>query len=270
VLFHARSFLCFLVFTYCASSAAAQSPQPIAPSQTADPQATTLLARSAALSGTATLFDVTLTGTARHIAGSDDESGTGILKALASGAGRTDMSLPSGTHSEVQNCLTASPTGTWSGPDGISHAMAFHNLLAAPAWFFPTFVISQKLATSGYVATYVGHETHNAQPVEHVSISQPVAGSADTAALFQHLSQIEIYLDSTTFLPAAISLNVHPDNNASLDIPSEIRYSDYRATNGSQVPFHIQKYLNNTLVLDFQAQTVALNTGLNATAFSIQ
>ena len=282
--FPARSFLSFVFLILFASALIAQTQQPTPAPQPTDPQAAALLARSAAaLSGTAPLSDITLTGTARRIAGSDDESGQGILKALASGAGRTDLSLPSGTHSEVQNGSSASPSGTWSGPDGVAHAIAFHNLLAAPAWFFRTFVISQKLATSGYVATYVGHETHNAQAVEHVSLSQPLAGSTDTAALFQHLSQIEIYLDSTTFLPAAISFNVHPDNNASLDIPSEIRYSDYRSvgagvgagfspssSSAPQIPFHIQKYLNNTLVLDFQAQTVTLNSGLSASGFTVQ
>ena len=77
-------------------------------------------------------------------------------------------------------------------------------------------------------------------------------------------------LDSTTFLPDAITFNIHPDNNALLDIPVEIDFSDYRPVSGTQVPFRIQKFLNNSLFLDFQVQNAAINSGLSASAFAIQ
>ena len=236
-----------------------------------DVQAGALLQKSlSALTNGQSLADVTLTGTARRIAGSDDDTGAAVFKALVSGSGRTDLSLPSGQRSEVCDLSATTPAGTWSGPDGISHPIAFHNLLSEPTWFFPAFAIARRLSASGYIATYIGQESRNSVSVEHLSSSQPAASSPNTATLFQHLSQVEIYLDSSTLLPAILTFNVHPDNDAGLDIPTEIRYSDYRAVNGTQVPFHIQKYVNNTLLLDFQAQTVTLNTGLSASAFSIQ
>jgi hypothetical protein len=257
-----------LLFSFPNLATAQQVNAPVASSSA---QATTLLAQAlAALTGRAALTDVTLSGTAHRIAGSDDDTGTAVFKALASGAGRMDLSLSSGQRSEVSDLSAAAPTGTWSGPDGVSHAIAFHNLLSEPAWFFPAFAIARRLSASGYIATYVGHESRNSVAVEHVSLSQPIASSRNTAALFLHLSQADFYLDSTTLLPVSLTFNVHPDNDAGLDIPSEIRYSDYRVVNGTQVPFHIQKYLNNTLLLDFQTQTVALNTGLNASAFGVQ
>jgi hypothetical protein len=246
-----------------------QASSPVAASST---QATTLLAQSlASLTGQAALSDVTLSGTARRIAGSDDDTGTVVFKALASGAGRTDLSLSSGQRSEVCNLSSATPTGSWSGPDGISHPIAFHNLLTEAVWFYPAFAISRRLSTSAFAATYVGHETHNGQAVEHVSVVQTSPNQDSTAAsTLQHLTQVDFFFDSTTLLPTAIDFNIHPDNNALLDIPVEIQFSDYRTTNGVQVPFHVQKLLNNTLLLDFQAQTVTFNTGLSASAFSAQ
>jgi len=80
---------------------------------------------------------------------------------------------------------------------------------------------------------------------------------------------MDIFFDATTLLPAALTLNTHPDNDAGLDIRIEIRFSDYRVVNGVQTPFHVQKYLNNGLVLDLQISTVSLNTGLSAAAFSV-
>jgi len=258
-------FSIFFAFVLTISLAAQQT-------TTSDPQALSLLQRSLnVLSGGQSLTDVTLSGTARRIAGSDDDTGTAVFKALASGAGRTDLSLSSGQRSEVCDLSATTPAGTWSGPDRISHPIAFHNLLSEPAWFFPAFTIARRFSGSGYVATYVGHEMHNDQAVEHISVSQTSSNPhAPGAATLQHLTQIDYFLDSSTLLPAAISFNIHPDDNALLDIPIEVRFSDYRAVNGAHVPYHIQKYLNNSLLLDFQAQAVTFNTGLTAAQLTVQ
>jgi hypothetical protein len=220
----------------------------------------------AALAGANPVTDVTLMGTARRIAGSDDETGTAVLKAIT-GATRVDLTLPSGQRTEIMNISGGQLAGTWIGTDGVSHAIADHNLLLIdPGWFFPVFPLSRGLAT-GYVATYVGSETKDSLAVQHLSISQQPADTSDTAALLQHLSQVDLYLDSSTFLPVALAFNIHPDNDAGLDIPVEIRFSDYRPVNGIQVPFHVQKFLNSGLILDLQFQSAILNSGLSASAF---
>jgi hypothetical protein len=68
------------------------------------------------LAGSASVSDVTLTGTARRIAGSDDEMGTAVLKALATGETRMDFSFPSGQRSETRTSSNSVPAGTWTGP----------------------------------------------------------------------------------------------------------------------------------------------------------
>jgi hypothetical protein len=149
--------------------------------------------------------------------------------------------------------------------------MVFHNLLTEPAWFFPAFAIGRRLSGPGFVATYVAHESHNGQAVEHVSVSQSAPlPNPPGGASFEHLTQLDFLLDATTLLPAAITFNLHPDNDALLDIPVEVRFSDYRSVNGTLVAFHIQKYLNNTLILDFQTDSATFNTGLSASAFNAQ
>ena len=236
------------------------------------PQALALLQKSlAALTGGQSITDVTLSGTARRIAGSDDESGTATLKALTSGASRMDLGLSDGQRSEVANLTGTPPAGSWSGPDGVCHAVSYHNLLTEPAWFFPAFAISRRLSTSGYVVSYIGQETHEGQTVEHVSVSQ-TSSAVDPPGVptVHHLTQVDFFFDTTTLLPNAIKYNVHPDNNALVDIPAEIRFSDYRSVNGGQIPFHIQKSLNNSLVLDFQAGTVTPNSGLSVSLFNVQ
>jgi hypothetical protein len=265
----ALSILAALLLSFPNLQAAQQASAP-APSNS--PQAATLLARSAAaLTGNVALSDVTLTGTARRIAGSDDESGTAVLKAIAGGASHVDLSLSSGQRSEVHNVTTTEPTGAWSGPDRVSHPIAFHNLLSEPAWFFPSFAIARRLSSGNHVATYIGQETIDGHSVEHISVSQLLPfTTSSTKAEFERLTQVEFFLDSSTLLPFAITFNTHPDENALMDIPIEVRFSDYRAVNGAQVPFRVQKYLNNGLILDFQAESATFNTGLPASAFNAQ
>lgn len=65
------------------------------------PQVQALLQQSlAALTGGQSITDITLSGTARRIAGSDDETGSTALKALSPGFARVDLNLPSGSQHE--------------------------------------------------------------------------------------------------------------------------------------------------------------------------
>jgi hypothetical protein len=222
------------------------------------------------LVGNQSLTDITLTGSARRIAGSDDESGTVTLKALSSGATRLDFSFPSGPRSEFKSFASNAPMGSWSGPDGVFHPIANHNLINDWGWF-PLFTIAAVSNSQNYSLSLVGTETRNGEAVVHISVSQQVPTlSSDAAAMFQHLSQIEIFLDATTLLPASIAYNIHPDNDALLDIPVELRFGDYRAVSGSQIPFHIQRCINNSLALDLQFQSAALNTGITAAQVGAQ
>jgi hypothetical protein len=259
----------FLSFFLSLSLAAQQS----APAQQSNivQQGPLLLQRAlAAMTGGAALRDVVITGTARRIAGSDDETGTATLKALPTGESRIDLSFPSGTRTEVRANSDANPAGHWSGPDGTPHAMSQHNMFAGNSWFFSPFTLAEAVSTQDSVVSYVGHETFDDNPVEHLSISRAFTGrSGDGVAMLQHLSQMEIYLDSKTLLPTVLSFNIHPDDNALLDIPVIVRYSNYQPVNGTQIAFNVQKFLNNSLDLDLQFQSANFNTGLSPTSFTL-
>ncbi len=262
----AFSFLTALLLIFPSLAASQQASAP-APSST---QAATLLTQSAAaLTGGVALTDVTLSGTARRIAGSDDESGTAVLKATATGSSKLALSFASGNRNEVRANSNNSPTGSWSGPDGAAHPISYHNLMT-DSGLFPAFALSNLLASQNTVAIYVGQETRNGSTVIHLSAYQQLPGiTGDNAVLPQHLSQVEIFLDPTTLLPASITFNIHPDDNALLDIPVQVDFSDYRPVNGAQIPLHVQKFLNNSLLLDFQFQNVSTNSGLSASSFSL-
>jgi hypothetical protein len=233
-----------------------------------DAQGVLLLQRSlAALAGTTGVSDLSASGTARRIAGSDDETGTGVLKATADGRSRIDLAFPSGRRAEFRDSSGGLPIGTRSGPGGASQEMALHNLWTDPTWFYPAFLMGRALGTPSYGISHMGDETSGNGGVEHVRVWQQTRGLP--AGTSQQLSQVDLYLDASSGLPIAEAFATHPDTDAGLDIGIEIRFSDYRPVRGAQVPFRVQKYLNNGLVLDLRFGTVALNTGLTA-AFEVQ
>jgi len=247
---------------------------PSAAQQTASSsiQASQLLQQSlAALQGNTSLTDVTLSGTARRIAGSDDEFGTVTYGAMSNGASRFDFSYPSGPRSEVHTDGTGDPLGTWSGPDGTAHPLAFHNL-ANRSDIFPAFTLAQLAPSRDLVVTLVGQETKNGHPAYHLSmfLQKLPHISPRSPGLAQRLTQTEVFLDVSTFLPVALDFNTHPDDDAGLDIPVELLFSDYRSVSGAQMPFHVQKLLNNNLILDLQFQSAVVNSGLSASLFNVQ
>jgi hypothetical protein len=242
-------------------------------SATTSIQGSTLLLQSLrVMTGAVSLSDVTLTGTARRIAGSDDETGSVVLKALATGQSRMDGAFPSGQSSEIRSIdSNGNPAGAWIGPDGSSHSISSQNVMTSSAWFLPALALGGIITSQNYAVAYVGLETEDEISVIHLTVTQQFPSvPPQIVALMRHLSQMEVFLDSTTLLPVTMSFNIHPDNNELLDIPVEIRFSGYNAVSGVQIPLHIQKYLNNSLILDIQLQAANLNSGLAASAFAIQ
>jgi hypothetical protein len=233
---------------------------------TTSTQPSAILAQSlAAMGGSVSVSDITLTGTVERVVGSDDETGSASYKAIAS-ANRMDLSLSSGTRSEIRAIGSNGRGGNWVGPDGVVHEISFHNLLTEVGWF-PVFTLSNLASASNGVLTYVGPDTKNGISVIHIQFSQQqpnITGSA--ATIRQHLTQMDIYVDASTFLPVALDFNTHPDDNALIDIPVEFQFSDYGTVGSLHIPFHVQQSLNGSLFLDVQFQQASINTGLSSTS----
>lgn len=235
------------------------------------PSVGALLQGSAAtLTNGVAINDVTVTATVRRMNGAIEESGTATLTALATGEARTDFVFPSGTQSEIHAISGQGPTGSWSAPDGTSRTIPLHNLMTDPAWFSPAIMLSKLIGSQVAVASFVGTETRSGVSVQHISVSKQFSSvPARVSADLQRLSQMEIYLDAASQLPVSVTFNTHPDTNARLDIPVEIRYSNYQKLNSQNIAFHIEEYLYGGLILELDLQKSALNTGLTSTMFSV-
>lgn len=264
-----RSFAFALVVLRCIFALPA-SAQQTSTAVAQNPAAIALVAKSlAGLGGGTAISDVTLTGSATRIAGSDTGSGTVTLKALGTSSSRMDLSLSDGTFSEIRTSISGAPQGQWLAPNGAYNSMAMHNCFTDAAWFFPALTVLSQTSNPNLSITYVGLETKNDISVQHIHFaSNSAAQAASVTDPLPTLSSTDVYLDSSSLLPVAFVFYTHPDNNSVVNIPVEVDFSNYQTVNGIQVPYHIQKFLNGSLYLDMTIQSAALNSGLSISVFS--
>jgi len=228
-----------------------------------DPQALAFAAQSmAALTGGTLISDVTLTGSGTWTAGDEGESGPAVLLAAGTGESRMDLSLPSGTKTEIRDASKGIAQGKWIVQSGASGNVASHNCQTDPAWFFPA--LGSLGGGTNLVLSYIGQETRNGVTVQHLQSYFYQPGGFES-----ELSTMDFYLDSATLLPVAITFNMHPDTDATTNISVDVEYSNYQAFNGILVPMHVQKYLQGTLTIDLTFTNAVFNAGIDISTFSV-
>jgi hypothetical protein len=243
----------------------------VAPS---DAKATTLLMQAnLALTGGQAPSDGIFTGTVALPDGEKVANGSVTLKLKGSGESRMDISATDKGRSEVLS-NSKGAAGSWKGPDGVAHEMAWHNSLVPSAWFAPHAVIAG-MSGSDVTLSYIGEEERNGIKVDHIRYKRQLPVDPNNplpkfAMDPSTLTVVNLYLDQVSHRPLAIEYNLHPDKNANRNIPVEVRYADYRATNGIQAPFRIQRLINHSLNLDLTLTSASLNAGLPESDFAVK
>lgn len=266
---------CLIAAIFSSALLSAQANDPTSTGPGSPEAATRLQSSLSALAGKSVITDISLTGIAERLAGSDDETGRATFKALITGEESTEITFPSGTRRELRSGAGSTREGHWSGSDGAWHTVAEHNLKAEGVWFSPTLLVSQLIRDKARTFQHLGTAVIAGQSLEHIraqhaSPAIPAKAPEQVARLMQHLTELDLYLDPVSALPLMLTFNEHPDNDASRDIPVEIRFSDYRLVNGAQVPFRLQKFINGTLLLDVRVEQAILNSHLPANTFTAQ
>lgn len=236
-------------------------------SRTSDPQALAYAAQSiAALTGGATINDLSLNANVILFVGPDRMTGTARLFALGIGASRVDLSLGSTTLTEVRTFANGSPMGAWAENGAKSTPFAQHNSWTDAVWFFPALSSLTQTANPIFVFKYIAQEQYAGIAVQHIQVSQaPAVG----AATVQRLTLTDFYLDAKSFLPVVLKFKTHADNDMNIDIPIEIRFAGYQTVQGVLVPFQIQRLMSNGLALDITVTGATINSGLQSSLFTL-
>ena len=232
---------------------------------TRDAQALSVISSALkALTGTTSVTDVTLQATATYVAGSDEETGTATLTATNRQESLVQLNLSGGARQEIRN----GPAGAWSGPDATPYPMANHNCWTDASWFFPALALEAAASDPTLAVSYLGSDASKGAMLLHLQVSRVLPDqSAGATTLIQTLSVMDIYIDPQSFLPLVLDFNTHPDTDANANLPVEIQFGNYQNSNGSLVPFRIQKFLQRTLLLDLAITNVVVNSGVPDSTF---
>jgi hypothetical protein len=210
--------------------------------------------------GAANIQGSSLSGNAESIAGSTDEMGSFTASCTVNGPSQLQLQLTSASRTETRQKTDGAPTGHWVDNEGTEHKMAGHNLFAPESWFCPHIVLSKFLQDSSLNIQFMGNESKNGASASHFTIAAPARDTKALSAFMAHLTETNIYLDSETLRPVALDFNIHPDNDANIDIPVEIRFSNYTSVNSVWIPFTIERYVNSTLTLKLQIQSASMTS----------
>ena len=252
-----------LLFGVAATKGIAQTATP-APGR--DAPAVALLKQAVqALNDKTIVSDVSLDAVVTKSVGPNAESGTGILQAKAGQKSRVRTNVAVDVHEEVRN----GRMGVWSAGDGQKHLMALHNCWVEAAWFFPGLALQLALDDPEIRLVYLGQENRAGVVLQHVLLFRVPPSEAEASSGFiQKLSGMDVYLDAASSLPLAFHFTIHADADANVDLPVEILFGNYQATGGVRAPLHIQKLVQETLVVDFNITAVSINSGLSDAEFT--
>ncbi len=134
---------------------------------------------------------------------------------------------------------------------------------------FPVALIAAALNDPEVAVEYLGVERLGQADAHHVRVwktfvTQPKLASSARA------SSREFWIDTNSGLPAKLTYEIRKGWGPVAAIPAEVRYSDYQPHGGLLFPHRIEKSLNGSAWGVFTIQSVAVDTGVASTEFTIQ
>jgi hypothetical protein len=233
-----------------------------AQSQTTQSNASSILGQvTNAFSAGKPVTNVQLTGSANWYAGSFEDSGTVTLTASSTGAASMQLSLAKkGSWTESQSAFGMGVTCQWAGNNGAAHQGDSMNCLRPITWFLPQLSLQPASLPANIGVADLGTGAVGTGTYRHLQ-SQAVLAQMPASLLSRSVeaSTTDIGLDPGTWLPSVLRYQVHPDDGAQVNIPIEIRYSDYRKVNGAEIPFLIQRYINGSLQLEIHITSAQIS-----------
>lgn len=255
--------LSILILLVVLGSAAAQSRKSVTGIRNlAGSGSTWAMQAMAALTGGIQVNSVSESGSITRTLGGDQEQGTITLQSTGNTASQITLSTNAGNRSESRSWASdgSGPVGQWSGLDGQPHQMPQHNCWSDAVWFFPALSMLSDYSDPTMVFNDLGQEQHHGHNVEHIQAYRTSPGlPQDLAQQLARLRTVDYYLDSQTAIPVAMAFATHADGDVNLNIPVEIVFSQYQASNGIQVPLTVTRFFNGSPFYQITISSVTVN-----------
>ena len=214
---------------------------------------TTAEQAKAAFTSKAFINGVTLDRIFVSVEGSSRQQGDARLVVGSDGTYSVALSKNAGVKGEARSRTEPNVECSWTDSRGNNRAIDLFNCLI-PAWFLlevPLLLASK--ATAEW--TLSAQTTEGSIP--HLKFTHQTGAATGQDPPLE--SSIDIELSNTTLLPTKTRFFTHPDGRSYVNIPVEITYEDYRQIDGLSIPYHVQKFVNGTLVLDITISSANVN-----------
>lgn len=240
------------------------SGQQIAPSVLRDPQAVAILQQSYTAMGRTVPNDSVANGTLTVVAGSLAE--TGSIQILTRGTKQSleQVTTPTATRSVVFSQGQANEQiGTVVRPLYLERAASSESAL------FPLVLVADALNNPDAAIQYVGAETLNGVSVIHIRTWNTYTSQPDWQGIAEFTMK-DMWFDSKSALPVKLSyMQCETGGNSNSDVLVEVFFSGFQNFTGVMYPSSVAKWLNGTLWMKVQINSVNLNTGLTDANFPI-
>jgi hypothetical protein len=229
-----------------------------------DPQAAALLQQSVAAMAKTPPSDSSAVGIVTIVEGSTTQDGTVQILTLGTNATFENLSLLNEQRTVIYSAEAAKETkGTLSVKAPMEIA------LADQAPDFPLPFLMSALRNPDESFHYVGPETLNGQPAQHLQVWNSFASRPRLQSLSM-FSLKDIWIDAASSLPLKISYSRRGGGQGAPAFPVEVSFSNYTNSGGVLYPFQINKSFNGTPWQTITIQSVSFNSGLTAAQFSVE
>ncbi len=208
--------------------------------------------------------DSVATGNVTIVAGS--QTSTGTIRILTRGTNQSSeqITLPQSTYSVTYSGGLADET-----INSATASIPLERTVTSQSVCFPLPFLAAALANSDESIQYVALETVGQQSLQHIRIQNTFA-SQPNFQQFASLATFDVWLDANTSLPQRISFVRRNGGGSAPRIPIDAYFSNYKTTAGAAYPSQINISLNGTPWATITITSVAFNTGLTDSSFSIQ
>lgn len=239
------------------------SQQAVAP-VSRDPQALALLQRSVQVMGGAAPSDSVATGNVTIVAGSQTSTGTIRILTRGTNLSSEQITLPQSTYSVTYSAGLANETN-----NSATASIPIERTVTSQSVCFPLPFLAAALANPDESIQYVALESVGQQSLQHLRIQNTFVSRPDFQQ-FSGFATFDLWLDADTSLPERISFVRRNGSGATPRISLDAYFSTYQTTSGVAYPTQINLSLNGTHWTTITITSVAFNTGLTDSSFSVQ
>jgi len=124
-----------------------------------------------------------------------------------------------------------------------------------PPWFFPAFALFAA-QQDALLPSWLLSSTSDDTAGQHLVYDLTFPGSTDGLPVTPPLS---LLVDPDSHLPVSISFYLRPEKaSQAANVLERVTYAGYRNVDGVMLPFHVQRYLNNALILDLSISSATV------------